>query len=77
VNTIRKPRKRPRKNSVNFDTFWWLLAHEAAYRVLFNHVKPGGFERDARASLCSVPTDALRVRVRYRLNWRPDRRNAL
>lgn len=77
MNSLRKPRKRPRKNSVNFDTLWWLLAHEAAVYVLFNHSAGGPFDRAARAQLCSVPTAALRRRVQLRLNWRPDRRIAL
>ena len=34
MNTIRRPRRRPRVDSLNFRTCWWLIAYEAAYQVL-------------------------------------------
>lgn len=33
MNTIRKPRARPRVDSVNFRTFFWLLRVESAFMV--------------------------------------------
>jgi hypothetical protein len=74
MNSIRRPRKRPRKNSVNFDALWWVLVREAALRVLRPNVSGSTLDRLFRSELCSVPTDALRVRVRQRLNFNPDRR---
>lgn len=33
MNSIRRPRRRPRVTSVNFRTLWWLVAFEAAYQI--------------------------------------------
>lgn len=33
MNTIRRPRRRPRLDSVNFRTFYWLVRMEAAFQV--------------------------------------------
>lgn len=74
MNTIRRARKRPRVDSINWRTFGWLVAHEAALMVLWYRVVGTPAEHHARANLCSVPTDALKRRVRLRLNWQHDRR---
>lgn len=34
MNTIRRPRKRPRVTSSNLRAFWWLVAREASWCVL-------------------------------------------
>lgn len=34
MNTIRRPRRRPRVRSVNFRTLWWLLKREAALCIM-------------------------------------------
>lgn len=34
MNTIRRPRKRPRKDSMSFRTLGWLLVREASYVVV-------------------------------------------
>jgi hypothetical protein len=49
-NSIQRPRQRPRVESVNFRTLWWLAAFEAAYRMecAFWTLKLGGpLSRDA------------------------------
>lgn len=37
-NTIRRPRKRPRKRSSNFRSLWWLVRQEAAFQILWGDV---------------------------------------
>jgi hypothetical protein len=39
VNTVHRPRGRPRVRSVNLRAFWWVLQREAALRIL-------GWEQD-------------------------------
>jgi len=34
VNSIRRPRRRPRVRSCNFRSLWWLVAREAAWVVV-------------------------------------------
>ena len=34
MNTIRHPRKRPRKTSINFRTLGWLIRREAAWMIV-------------------------------------------
>lgn len=74
MNSIRRARRRPRVGSISFKVFSWVLVREVAVRVLFNSALASGSRTPERASLVSVPTDALRRRVRLRLNFRPDRR---
>lgn len=74
MNTLRKPRKRPRVDSVSFRTFGWLLEREAAYQMLFAPALTRELERSFRSLLCSLPGPTLRKRVGRRLGFRPDRR---
>jgi hypothetical protein len=38
MNTIKRPRKRPRKHSVSFKTLGWLLIREAYLRIAFHAI---------------------------------------
>jgi len=40
MNSIRVARARPRRRSVNFRTFAWLLHRVACWRILFGDVEP-------------------------------------
>lgn len=33
MNSIRRPRRRPRVESVSFRTLWWVLVREAVHRM--------------------------------------------
>jgi hypothetical protein len=70
VNSIRRPRKRPRVESVSLDSFAWVLVREVALRVLCRDPRALAPQSWERCSLCSVPTSTLQSRVRRRLNWR-------
>ena len=74
MNSIRRPRKRPRVESISFDSFAWVLVREAALRVCHRLLVSQLPESGERAVLCSVPTSTLQSRVRRRLNFRPDLR---
>lgn len=74
MNTIKRPRRRPRVDSVNFRALGWLVTREAALRVIAPYAIGGPNESTARADLVSVPTETIQRRVRRWLNFRPDRR---
>jgi len=74
VNSIRRPRRRPRVESVSFESFAWVLVREVAVRVCCPRLLSPLEWRKERAALCSVPTSTLQTRVRRRLNFRPDLR---
>jgi hypothetical protein len=40
MNTIRRPRARPRVRSVNFRTLWWLLVREAYVQIMWAPAHP-------------------------------------
>ena len=72
-NTIRQPRKRPRRTSVNFRSLWWLLAREAAWQILCKRqgytLPPYTRQSFATARGCAVSRLAKRM-----LYYHPGRR---
>jgi len=67
---IARTRKRPRVNSVNFATFWWLLRREAMVRVWMNVY---GHERESEvrnAVLTAHPLKCLSC-TNARLRFHP------
>lgn len=74
MNSIRRSRRRPRVDSVSFESFAWVLVREVALRVSFLREASYAPHSTPRAMLVSVPTHRLVARVRRRLNFRPDLR---
>ncbi len=37
MNSIRRPRSRPRVQSCNFHSLWWLVTREACWQILCRH----------------------------------------
>jgi hypothetical protein len=60
VNTIRRPRRRPRLESINFRTLWWLVGFEASYLVWCRYKNGASVNTTARASYWSY----------HRVTWR-------
>jgi hypothetical protein len=58
MNSVRKPRARPRIRSINFRVFFWLLTREAALQIL-------GWENDGQ--LFEAPRELLAWNTRPRL----------
>lgn len=52
MNSIRRPRRRPRVDSMNFRTFFWVLLREAALRIAYPSSLGAISERAARVE-CS------------------------
>ncbi len=74
MNTIRRPRKRPREKSSNFRTFWWVLAREAFLRIT-EIAHPNGFtELHRRQALCDRPTSWVVAVGRSFIRSNPGRR---
>ena len=78
---LARPRRRPRIHSACFRSLWWLVAREAALRVLpydpataaeaVAGVTP--FGRRVRAIFAKLERDPLRRRVLRRLEREPER----
>ncbi len=73
MNTIRRPRKRPRVKSVSFKTLWWLVVREAAALVWFGPRRSRA-SRNELESLLLYPTYALKCRTRSIIEQHPERR---
>jgi len=73
VNTIRRPRKRPRVKSCNFRTLGWLIRKVASWQVAGFDMPPWrGVERaDWWATIPNDRTDRL---ARWWIEREPDRR---
>lgn len=77
MNTIRRRRRRPRVDSVNFRTVWWVLQHEAALRILHPTAVGSTWEPHAREYLSHIDSRHLRravasvLRVRNERRWWP------
>jgi len=48
MNSIRRPRRRPRVDSVNFRVFEWVLLRESVLRLLWPSYEEWGGQRQAR-----------------------------
>jgi len=73
MNTIRRPRKRPRVKSVNFRTLWWLLVREAYWSIASLPQLPA-FGARLRRNLAKRPTWWVRRRAEEFLALWPTRR---
>jgi len=74
MNSIRRPRGRPRTDSVNFSTFFWVLRREAVLRVVFRTHVGSRFELHARREAARGTTDhAMRAAWRV-IDYTPSRR---
>lgn len=73
MNSIRRPRKRPRVRSVNFRVFGWLLVREAYLRIRFPQRGEWG-NTWIRHDLVDSPTHVLRRRAERILRLNESRR---
>jgi len=74
VNTIRKPRKRPRDKSISFRTFWWVLQREAFMRIT-DFAAPTAFtDRLRRRALCDRTARWVRDVAESFMRQNPERR---
>jgi hypothetical protein len=73
MNTLRQPRQRPRVESVNFRTLWWLLRRESYYVVATRggELDPAG---QLRPTVYAMHPSTMRTRfvrmLRYNAHWR-------
>lgn len=73
MNSIRRPRNRPRVKSVNFRSFWWLVRRQAALQIIAGPLSNLVSDAFTRWVLHHRP-DALRDRVARTLRDKPERR---
>jgi len=73
MNSIRRPRRRPRKLSVNFRTLWWVIQREAFIRIWFPMGMSHG-NRRRRKWLCSCSSTFLTRQAQLLLADQPSRR---
>lgn len=78
MNSVRRRRARPRRVSVNFRTFFWVLQREAVLRIVYPASMQTHTERAARAAVANGSTfQALAVARRMlaanpaRQTWAP------
>lgn len=73
MNSIGRPRRRPRKHSVSFRTLWWLVAHEASFAVVAGPWPEAHTlrVRAAWAKRSSYHVTRIAVRVLRVRDWRP------
>jgi len=74
MNSIRRPRRRPRGQSVNFRSLWWVVLREAALRVCYR--SSIGTAADVQARLACSGRESARI---AQIAWaiireRPERR---
>ncbi len=62
-----RPRRRPRKQSVDFSRLWWLLATEAALQVVCRHFPPPAGLYDLRSFYGATLDRLARLRARARV----------
>jgi len=74
MNSIRRPRRRPRVQSVNFRTLWWVLLREAVLRVAYPSSIGAASEGSARNSCSSSDSARIRWLGEHILLARPERR---
>lgn len=64
-NTIRRPRSRPRVESCNFRSLWWLVRMEAALRIRYPRAVES--ETDDRCSQLVLEAPSTRWARAYRV----------
>lgn len=74
MNSIRRPRRRPRVRSVNFRTLWWVLAREAAFAVCYQDGLGEPWELYWRRHLARMSTDRVRRYAEHVIAVDPPRR---
>lgn len=74
MNSVRRPRRRPRDRSVNFRTLWWVLLREAAVRVCYRRSMGTGAEHQARLACSGRESAVIRKITEGILRERPERR---
>lgn len=66
MNTIRRPRKRPRKKSANFRALWWVLTREAVVTLVLSWGDMWSREQQWRRYLAGCSTHRVRaIGARY------------
>jgi len=74
MNTIRRARRRPRVDSLSFRTCWWLIAYEAAFRIMSGHWSLHRVEPLTRRDFVEVWPKSWRTRaariLRADARWR-------
>lgn len=66
MNSIRRARRRPRRESVNFRSLWWCLTRMACWHVIHGPSSPSSYRELAR-EFARVPTTVLVYKVRRRI----------
>lgn len=77
MNSIHRPRRRPRVDSVAFDSLWWVLVREAFVVALdlpnYHYAMDGRWRRH----IAQLRTDQVRERLGAFLLRHPERRIVL
>jgi len=63
MNTIKKPRKRPRVDSINFHSFYWAVRLEAAFMVTRRNAELEHFQEFRRERVVLDRTGILVARA--------------
>jgi hypothetical protein len=73
MNSIRRPRSRPRVDSLSFRVFGWVVLREAALRVIYPSAVGSISEPAARRTLAASDTSEVRDVTRVALAVHPER----
>lgn len=73
MNSIRRPRRRPRIGSVNFRTLWWVLTREAVLRIAYPLSLGAPTERQARQACSGNDTQRVAQFGREIIKLKPER----
>jgi len=71
VNSIRRPRRRPRRDSVSYRTFAWVLIREAFLTAVLPPDEHPRVQHEWRAYLVTCSTQRLVTRMRRYLERHP------
>jgi len=74
MNSIRRRRSRPRVDSVNFRTLWWVLTREAVFAVHRLDFGPDANLGFLRNYLAVRPTSKVRSLGEFLISHYPERR---
>lgn len=74
MNSIRRPRSRPRVDSVSFASLWWVLVREAFVRALDLPLSRYATDGRWRRHIAKLDTDEVRWRLEHFLVRHPERR---
>lgn len=68
MNSIQRPRRRPRVRSMSWAALWWVIRREAALHILY----PGQVQAPSalRVALAGKSSTQLRRLVTFKLNHR-------